>query len=90
MKTLALITSSTIRMAIVKSLNPTPHSWSDLKEMTEREIGRPVSPGSFNWHLEKLQGVRVISKSTNPGMYTLTQKGQKYSRTIIEAEVTLS
>ncbi len=82
METLALITSSKIRMAIVKSLNPLSSSYTILKEKTEEELGRSVSAGSFIWHLEKLRGERVILKTENPEEWSLTPLGMKYSRTI--------
>ena len=61
---IALITASPVRVAIVSKLNREGlMSYRKLKSSVEKSLERDVSDGSFAWHLEKLKGAGVITKT---------------------------
>jgi len=63
LETIALITASPVRVAIVSKLNTEEQkSYARLKSSVEKLLERNVSDGSFAWHIEKLKGAGVIAK----------------------------
>lgn len=93
MKHLALVVSSEIRIAILKSLNPDPHSYTDLKNSVDCELKRTVSPGSFGWHLEKLKGAGIIEKTSvdeTSNHWQLTKRGKAIRRAVRDINLEIS
>jgi len=71
----ALLIASDVRIALVNILGSDPREYAEMKENIENILGREVSAGSLDWHIEKLKGIGVIEKKDVS--WHLTESGRK-------------
>jgi predicted transcriptional regulator len=86
-KPIALVIVSDIREAIIRALNPKGKRYSIIKEKVNEKLGREISDGSFNWHIQKLTGGHLIEKKDD--LWYLTDKGKQVNQVLIKIEETM-